>query len=262
MYGHAFMFCCVLTTGVLGFYRGDATDFAVNMLLIISISCNTIAVGTFCHPIVAKTPSRKLRYKTIAIGRVVYNLAGTFGNSLTPRMVYPIDKSLLFARMAALTCVIGWNWGAKAGLFYADTSFLWLIWGWFRFLKTKGRTFGGIDLLVDNHAPARKYKYTKVDCKFDWVGDHSWESDRSAEFAHESDANPKRGGVQHVEKMEQDGERSTEENSCCDMNLEGSHAETSLKLRRRRLDLYLSYSYIDRQSQELVAVKWVQHPQK
>ena len=40
------------------------------------------------------------------------------------------------------------------------------IWCWFRLPETKDRTFGEIDLLFDNHIPARKFKYTKVDRKF------------------------------------------------------------------------------------------------
>lgn len=56
-----------------------------------------------------------------------------------------------------------WNWGAKAGLFYAGTNLLCNIWCWFRLPETKGRTFGEIDLMFDNHVPARKFKYTTVD---------------------------------------------------------------------------------------------------
>lgn len=58
---------------------------------------------------------------------------------------------------------LAWNWGAKAGLFYAGTNLLCNIWCWFRLPETKGRTFGEIDLMFDNHVPARKFKYTTVD---------------------------------------------------------------------------------------------------
>lgn len=59
--------------------------------------------------------------------------------------------------------VTAWNWGAKAGLFYAGTNLLCNIWCWFRLPETKDRTFGEIDLLFDNKVHARKFKYTKVD---------------------------------------------------------------------------------------------------
>lgn len=58
---------------------------------------------------------------------------------------------------------LAWNWGAKTGLFYAGTNLLCNIWCWFRLPETKDRTFGEIDLMFDNHVPARKFKYTTVD---------------------------------------------------------------------------------------------------
>jgi SP family general alpha glucoside:H+ symporter-like MFS transporter len=61
---------------------------------------------------------------------------------------------------------LGWNWGAKTGLFYAGTNLLCNIWCWFRLPETKDRTFGEIDLLFEHGVPARKFKYTKVDRKF------------------------------------------------------------------------------------------------
>ena len=59
--------------------------------------------------------------------------------------------------------LIAWNWGAKAGLFYAGTNALCLIWCWFRLPETKARSFGEIDLLFENHVPARKFRTTKAD---------------------------------------------------------------------------------------------------
>jgi hypothetical protein len=79
--------------------------------------------------------------------------------------------------------VPAWNWGAKAGFFYAGTNLLCLVWCWFRLPETKDRSFGEIDLLFENRVPARKFKYTKVDrqCHFriprDLITD-------SAEFVH------------------------------------------------------------------------------
>jgi MFS transporter, SP family, general alpha glucoside:H+ symporter len=66
--------------------------------------------------------------------------------------------------------VSAWNWGAKAGLFYAGTNLLCNIWCWFRLPETKDRSFGEIDLLFENRVPARKFKSTKVD-QFAHVGD-------------------------------------------------------------------------------------------
>lgn len=59
----------------------------------------------------------------------------------------------------------GWNWGAKTALFYAGTNLLCNIWCWFRLPETKDRPFGELDLLFENHVPARKFKTTSVDRK-------------------------------------------------------------------------------------------------
>ncbi|ORY29328.1 putative MFS alpha-glucoside transporter [Naematelia encephala] len=147
MAGLAFMFCCLICIGGLGFATGHNVNIAVGVLLVISTLANMITVGPACYPIVAETPSGRLRYKTITIGRFVYNLTGIFSNSVTPRMVQATS----------------WGWGAKTGLFYAGTNLLCLIWCWFRLPETKDRSFGEIDVLFENRIPARKFKYTKAD---------------------------------------------------------------------------------------------------
>ncbi|WWC63759.1 uncharacterized protein I303_106364 [Kwoniella dejecticola CBS 10117] len=147
MGGLAFMFVCLVTIGALGFRNNNQANLAIGILLVVSTLCNMTTVGPVCYPIVAETPSGRLRYKTLTIGRFVYNLTGIFSNSVTPRMIQPT----------------AWGWGAKCGLFYAGTNLLCNIWCWFRLPETKGRAFGEIDILFENHVPARKFKYTKAD---------------------------------------------------------------------------------------------------
>jgi hypothetical protein len=122
--------------------------------------------------IVAETPSGRLRYKTIVIGRFVYNLTEIFSNSLTPRMIsstckcsYFIHVNIANIRTTLICNLSAWNWGAKTGFFYAGTNLLCNIWCWFRLPETKDRTFGEIDLLFDNNIPARKFKSTHVNRK-------------------------------------------------------------------------------------------------
>lgn len=89
MGGLTFMFFCLVAIGGLGWSSGKNSHLAVGILLVISTLCNMITVGPACYPIVAETPSGRLRYKTIVIGRFVYNLTGIFNNSVTPRMISP-----------------------------------------------------------------------------------------------------------------------------------------------------------------------------
>lgn len=115
------MFVCLIAIGGLGFVNSTQGSLGVGILLVVSTLINMITTGPVCYPIVAETPSGRLRYKTIVIGRITYNLTGIFSNSVTPRMI----------------SVGAWNWGAKAGFFYAGTNLLCLIWCIFRLPETK-----------------------------------------------------------------------------------------------------------------------------
>ena len=93
MSGLSVMFVLLLTIGGLGFSNGNGQKTAIAILFVISTLVNMISIGPVCYPIVAETPSGRLRYKTVVIGRFVYNLTGIFSNSVTPRMVSPIGLS-------------------------------------------------------------------------------------------------------------------------------------------------------------------------
>ncbi|KAL2851217.1 general substrate transporter [Aspergillus pseudodeflectus] len=155
MSGLTFMFCCLVTIGGLSWGPGTDAQLGIGILLVISTLCNMITIGPVCYPIVAETPSGRLRYKTITIGRFVYNVTGIFTNSVTPRML----------------STTSWNWGAKTAFFYAGTNLLCNMWCWFRLPETKDRTFGEIDMLFTHRVPARKFKSTHVD-QFAHGGDY------------------------------------------------------------------------------------------
>ena len=150
MGGLAFMFVCLIAIGGLGFSTSSSASLAVGILLVIQTLCNMTTVGPVCYPIVAETPSGKLRYRTIVIGRTVYQFTQIFNNSITPRMVNQT----------------AWGWGAKSAFFYAGTNLTCMIWCWFRLPETMNRSFGEIDVLFENRIPARKFKHTKVDREF------------------------------------------------------------------------------------------------
>ena len=96
MAGMSIMFVVLLAIGGLGWLHSTRAQLAIGILLVMSTLVNMITIGPACYPIVAETPSGKLRYKTIVIGRFVYNLTGIFNNSVTPRMLSPVgDQELL-----------------------------------------------------------------------------------------------------------------------------------------------------------------------
>lgn len=156
--------------GGLGFSSGHDAQLAIGILLVICTLVNTICMGPTCYPIVAETPSGRLRYKTIAVGRFAYNIISIIQNTITPRMLSASGKSLNFtlfyiSRLLTAPRHTAWNWGAKSGLFWASTNLLCNIWCYFRLPETKDRSFGEIDLLFEHKVPARKWKSTKVDRK-------------------------------------------------------------------------------------------------
>ncbi|CVL02506.1 uncharacterized protein FMAN_00027 [Fusarium mangiferae] len=79
--GLAGMLIIQLVIGGLGFSLSHSTKMVIGILLIICTLVNTIFMGATCYPIVAETPSGRLRYKTIAIGRFCYNIAGLIPES-------------------------------------------------------------------------------------------------------------------------------------------------------------------------------------
>lgn len=93
MTGLTIMFFILIVIGGLGFTTGKHAQLAIGILLLVSTLVNMITIGPSCYPIVAETPSGRLRYKTITIGRFVYNLTSIFSNSVTPRMLSPTGGS-------------------------------------------------------------------------------------------------------------------------------------------------------------------------
>ena len=99
------------------------------------------------YSLVAEISSTRLRNKTVVLARNLYNITGVIANVLTPHMLNPD----------------AWNWGAKAGFFWAGTGMLCAIWTYFRVPEPKGRTYAEMDMLFDAKVSARKFKETSVD---------------------------------------------------------------------------------------------------
>lgn len=94
----------------------------------------------------AEISSTRLRNKTVVLARNLYNITGIVANVLTPHMLNPD----------------AWNWGAKAGFFWAASGALCAVWTYFRVPEPKGRSYAEMDMLFDAHVSARKFKQTRV----------------------------------------------------------------------------------------------------
>lgn len=72
-----------------------------------------------------------------------------------------------------------WNWGAKAGFFWAGTGALCAVWTYFRVPEPKGRSYAEMDMLFEAKVSARKFKETNVE-SFDDSVMHAKSAEKSA----------------------------------------------------------------------------------
>jgi SP family general alpha glucoside:H+ symporter-like MFS transporter len=122
-------------------------NFAIGSLLLVWTLCYDITVGTITYSIVTEIPSSRLRTKTVALGRCLYNVIGIMNGIITPRMLNPS----------------AWNWKGKAGFFWGGLCLLCGTWSFFRLPEPKGRTYGEMDALFEQRVSARKFRSTSVE---------------------------------------------------------------------------------------------------
>ncbi|KAL5114788.1 hypothetical protein ACEQ8H_007350 [Pleosporales sp. CAS-2024a] len=172
--GDAAMVVLLVLIGGLGLIdkANTGAQWGIGAMLLLFACVYNITVGPICYAIVAEIPSTRLRQKTVVLARNCYNLASIIGNVLTPRMLNPG----------------AWNWGAKAGFFYAGTCLLCLVWAFFRLPEAKGRTYGELDILFERRVSARQFATTVVESYP--ISDN------------DSDLGQKKGAATHLEQVE------------------------------------------------------------
>jgi SP family general alpha glucoside:H+ symporter-like MFS transporter len=149
LWGQIAMCVLLLTIGCVAFAGKEnvAAQWVIGSLLLIYTFTYDSTVGPVCYSLVAELSSTRLRTKTVVLARNTYNIVGIMTNIITPRMLNPS----------------AWNWGAKAGFFWAGTCALCAVWTYFRLPEPKGRTYGELDVLFERGVSARKFKSTEVE---------------------------------------------------------------------------------------------------
>ncbi|PNS19630.1 hypothetical protein CAC42_7474 [Sphaceloma murrayae] len=149
LYGQIAMVVLLTVVGGLGIVsRGNTgAQWGIGSLILIYTFTYDATVGPVCYSLIAELSSNRLRAKTVVLARILYNLTGLVSNIIFPRMINPS----------------AWNWGAKAGFFWAVSCALCAVWTFFRLPEPKGRTYGELDVLFEQRVPARKFKSTVVD---------------------------------------------------------------------------------------------------
>ncbi|KAF3353724.1 hypothetical protein VDGD_02887 [Verticillium dahliae] len=147
--GQLIMLILLMTIGFASLASRDnaSAQWAIGSLLLVYTLTYNCTVGPICYSLVSELSSTRLKTKTVVLARNAYNILGITTNVLTPRMLNPS----------------AWNWGAKAGFFWAGTCALCFIWTYFRLPEPKGRTYGELDILFEQRISARKFKSTKVE---------------------------------------------------------------------------------------------------
>jgi len=146
--GLMILFTLLMIIGFLGIaHESSGISWAVGSMILIYTFVFDFTIGPVCYSLVAEVPSTRLKAKTIVLARNFYNIAGIVNNIITPKMLNPT----------------AWNWGPRAGFFWAAACFLLLVWTYFRLPEPKGRTYGELDILFEREVSARKFAGTVVD---------------------------------------------------------------------------------------------------
>lgn len=146
--GQGLMVVILTVIGCVSFAGRDnaAAQWTIGSLLLVYTLTYNCTVGPVCYSLVSEMSSTRLKTKTVVLARNTYNILGIVPNVLTPLMLNPS----------------AWNWGAKAGFFWAGSCLICFVWTFFRLPEPKGRTYGELDILFEQGVSARKFKTTKV----------------------------------------------------------------------------------------------------
>ncbi|KAI1383797.1 sugar transporter [Hypoxylon trugodes] len=143
--------CCqfiiLIIVGSLSFSNENGSVWAIGAMLIAFTFVYDFTIGPVTYSLISELSSTRLKAKTIVLARAGYNASNIFVNVMTN---YQLSST-------------AWNWGARTAYFWAGTCFLSLIWVFFRLPEPKGRTYAELDLLFENHVPARSFAKTRID---------------------------------------------------------------------------------------------------
>lgn len=125
----------------------NSTAWATGSLLLVYTFFYDSSVGPVCYSLVAEISSVRLRIKTVALARNLYNCFSIVNGVIIPYMLN----------------VDAWNWCGKAGFFWGGLALLCWVWAFWRLPEPKGRTYAEMDALFKRRIPARKFATTNVD---------------------------------------------------------------------------------------------------
>lgn len=149
LWGQVGMSAVLFTIGCISFAgrHNEAASWAIGSMLLVYTFVYDATVGPVCYSLVAELLSTRLRTKTVVLARNMFNIAGIATNIMTPRMLNPT----------------AWDWGAKAGFFWAGSCALCAVWTYIRLPEPKRRTYAELDILFERGISERQFKHIKVE---------------------------------------------------------------------------------------------------
>lgn len=163
LYGLCGLCVMLMILGFLGLVPESNREqgaLATGSIMIVWAMVYQLTVGSVCYSLVSELPSRRLQVKTVALGRILYNIVGIINAVLAPYMLNPT----------------AWDWSNYTGFFWGGICFCCIIYTYFRLPEPNGRSFAELGMLFEKGISARKFATTDVDVFHESVSDSVLES--------------------------------------------------------------------------------------
>ncbi|SPO04173.1 related to MFS maltose permease [Cephalotrichum gorgonifer] len=141
------LFAILLIIGIISVTPASAgSSWGTASLVLVYTFTYDLFIGPICYSLVAEMPSTRLRPKTVVLARATFNICGIIDAVLMPYMLNPT----------------AWNWGGKAGFFWAGSCLMCAVYMYLRLPEPRGKTYGELDVLFEQKVGARKFGKAKV----------------------------------------------------------------------------------------------------
>jgi len=142
--------CMFILTSIVGITSACISDNdhagqkAIGAMVVLFGLVYNTTVGTVCYAIQGEAPSTRLKAKSMAIARTVYNIGSA-------------ASSVLLTYMLG-----GWKIGGQSAFMFAGTNAACIIWIYIRLPEFKDLTFQEIDKRFNEERTARKWDQEKL----------------------------------------------------------------------------------------------------
>ena len=142
LWGMAAMCIILMLIGILNVHTSKHSfGMTQAVLTLVWTFVFQLSVGQLGWGVPAEVGSTRLRQKTVCLARNAYYVVGVVANALEPYFMNPTQ----------------WNLKGYTGFVWGGTTFVMLVWGFFRLPETKGRSLEQLDEMFAKKVPTRKF---------------------------------------------------------------------------------------------------------